>query len=146
MRADPGKVPNGEVGQIAVSHIGGNQKQAPYTLFSANDDAICIAYASITFPTGQKYLWDGSYGKECGYTWYHSGIYMQESNYRPTCTWIDKDGHHPQTGFQVRWPTFADKSNKGKPANSVCDTVDYHVYFNKDPRAIYYDPNPNGKR
>ncbi|KAK0738637.1 hypothetical protein B0T18DRAFT_250934 [Schizothecium vesticola] len=44
-----GKVSNGATGEINIAHKPGNLQQAAYTLFSANDDAICVALASITW-------------------------------------------------------------------------------------------------
>ena len=49
MKADPGRVGSGESGEIKVPHYEKDSKQqAPYVLFSANNNAICITYATIT--------------------------------------------------------------------------------------------------
>ncbi|KPM38675.1 hypothetical protein AK830_g7877 [Neonectria ditissima] len=50
MSADPGDIDDGSTKEISIDHDGDNGQQATYALFSANDDAICIAYASITWP------------------------------------------------------------------------------------------------
>ncbi|KAK0745745.1 hypothetical protein B0T18DRAFT_390318 [Schizothecium vesticola] len=46
--AEPGVVESGEAGVIKVTHNNALKQQAPYTLFSANENAIYIAMASIT--------------------------------------------------------------------------------------------------
>lgn len=49
MSADPGSVTDGSMGEVKVSYndqTGG--QQAAYALFSANDNAICVAYITIT--------------------------------------------------------------------------------------------------
>lgn len=56
---DTGVVESGEVGVIKVTHNKALKQQAPYTLFSANDNAICIAMASITWPDGGQWGWIG---------------------------------------------------------------------------------------
>jgi len=49
MKADPGDVKSGESEEIKVPHYEkDSRQQAPYTLFSANDNAICLAYTTIT--------------------------------------------------------------------------------------------------
>lgn len=51
-----------------------NNQQAIYTLFSANDDAICISYATISMAgpggPGNSYGMMGDFGKQCGATWF----------------------------------------------------------------------------
>jgi len=84
-------------------------QQATYALFKAGNDAVCVAYAAITWPDGTNYAWSGDWGKACGATWYWSNIYMDGSdnnNLDNTCIWIDADGNQPQTGFQIHWPEF----------------------------------------
>src|ERR1700712_2521634 len=48
--ADPGYVDDGNTGTITVDHKSDSGQQATYALFSANDDAICVAFVSITWP------------------------------------------------------------------------------------------------
>lgn len=40
-------------------------QQPVYTLFTANKDAICIAYITTIWPDGQKYAWTGGFGQLC---------------------------------------------------------------------------------
>ncbi len=65
---DPGHIDDGTTGSdIRVQQKA--EQQATYGLFTANDDAICIAYLSIVWPDGQKFGWTGGWGRQCGATW-----------------------------------------------------------------------------
>lgn len=70
--ADPGHpVGDGSTGDFTVKQSNG--QQAYYTLFSANDDAICIAYAYMIWAgegSGSQYGMVGTFGHECGGSWY----------------------------------------------------------------------------
>ena len=49
MKADPGDVGSGERGEIKVPHYEkDSRQQAAYSLFTGNDNAICVAYVTIT--------------------------------------------------------------------------------------------------
>lgn len=141
--ADPGKVEDGSVGTIKVST---NGQQATYALFSANDDAICIAYVTITWPDEQKYAWQGDWGFHCQQNWYFSNIIIPGSGQPALCMWIDGNGDFKQTGFQVHFPEFAPD-----PSGNIPNTKEYYcggnpafkVYTEPDPRSIsYYVPQP----
>ncbi|KAG6026178.1 hypothetical protein E4U19_002749 [Claviceps sp. Clav32 group G5] len=82
--------------------------QPTYTLFSANNDAICLAYATVTFPEGAKYAWTGNWAKHCGAPWYYSDIYVQNNMGadKVLCAWMDGNGDQPITGIQVHWPDY----------------------------------------
>ncbi|KAF2971962.1 hypothetical protein GQX73_g1511 [Xylaria multiplex] len=114
--ADPGKVSTGDYKDITVEHKDNAGSQATYTLFSANNDAICIAAASITWPNGDKYAWVGDWGRQCGGSWYYSHTYVGSTQYQPPCLWIDANNDQPQTGFQVHWPEFVNKGDSMIPS------------------------------
>ncbi|KAI0399197.1 hypothetical protein F4802DRAFT_611085 [Xylaria palmicola] len=109
---DPGKVQQGRVTDVTVKHRPGAGEQATYTLFSANDDAVCIASAAITWPDGGMYGWVGDWGHQCGGSWYYSNIYVA-GTHKPDCLWIGTGDHQPQTGFQVHWPDFVNTRDWG---------------------------------
>lgn len=140
MKADPGTVGSGDVGKVFVSH----ENQGVYSLMSANDDAICIAWASTTWSAergGNKYAVSGDFGRECGGTWYHSGMFPYDnSQYQPDCFWIDANGDQPNTGFQVRWPSYAGvKFNEShRDANQFCNNIDFGLRTEKDPNSINF--------
>ncbi|EGD93027.1 hypothetical protein TESG_00584 [Trichophyton tonsurans CBS 112818] len=142
---DPGKVKNGNVGEIHVEH----QSQGVYSLFSANDDAICVAWVTTTFTDdrgGNKYAVSGDIGQACGAPWYpsnlHSDIKVKDTGefHQPTCFWIDKNGDQPMTGFQVYWPAFAERkySVDDTDAAKLCNGIDFGLRNEKDPRTITY--------
>lgn len=140
--ADPGKIDDGSTKEITVSHKGDNGQQATYALFSANTDAICVAYVSITWPDGNEYGWIGDWGRQCGATWYFSSLYIKGTEHQPDCMWIDSNGDQPQTGFQVHFPEFVTQSAgelpEGKDENYFCNAG--------PPFAIRTDRDPNGVR
>lgn len=95
MAVDSGSVDEGGFGEVKVQIARtGNGKQPTYALFSASDAAICIAYASMTWPSGDRYAFDGDWGKACGNSWYYSNHYLTPAKKSPTCTWIDPVNAH----------------------------------------------------
>lgn len=65
---DPGSIEDGTNGKdIRVEQSA--EQQAAYGLFTANDNAICIAYLSIVWPDEQKFGWTGDWGRQCGANW-----------------------------------------------------------------------------
>ncbi|KAM5341688.1 hypothetical protein ACJ41O_014719 [Fusarium nematophilum] len=136
-KMDPGNIKSGETQEIKVKHDGNVGQQATYTLFSGNTDAICIAFASITWPDGNEYAWIGDWGKQCGATWYWSSLYIQGTSHMPTCMWIDADGNQPQTGFHLHWPEFVSQDGllpSDKDVAYFCD--------NGRPFKYRHDPDP----
>ncbi|KAI3322529.1 hypothetical protein HD806DRAFT_500324 [Xylariaceae sp. AK1471] len=157
IEVDPGDVGSGEFGDITIKHNGDSGQQAAYTLFSANNDAICIAYAAITWPNGDKYGWIGDWGKQCGGSWYYSNVYISQSGVKPNCLWVDGDNNQPQTGFQVHWPEFANKGDSSIPESPEDKTtrLDYlcnagppfkmYNYPDTDPKSITFWTPQNGR-
>ncbi|KAJ8130627.1 hypothetical protein O1611_g3000 [Lasiodiplodia mahajangana] len=150
IKTNPGKVRSGEFSDITIEHDWDLGQQATYALFSANKDAICIAYASITWPSGDSYGWVGDWGRQCGGSWYYSNVYISASGLMPDCLWIDGNNDQPQTGFQVHWPEFVgrgDDSIPGSPADKdaqvdrLCNAgppFKMHNYPDRDPSWITY--------
>ncbi|KAL4916770.1 hypothetical protein BDW62DRAFT_211739 [Aspergillus aurantiobrunneus] len=140
MTADPGSVGDGTVGTIEIDH----DQQGVYSLFSANNDAICIAWVTTTWSDaagGNKFAVSGDYGEACGGTWYESNMWTDtDQSYQPKCFWIDADGDQPNTGFQVRWPRYAstefDEGNTD-PA-SMCNDIDFGLRTEEDPDNINF--------
>lgn len=65
---DRNKCESGE--DNCLAKVPGPIKQQPsYALFTANDDALCVAWASVTYPGGDKYGWVGNWAKECNAPW-----------------------------------------------------------------------------
>jgi hypothetical protein len=147
MSADPGEITDGTQGQVTVST---NGQQATYTLFSANDNAICIAYATITWPSGDKYAWSGNWGRRCGASWYYSNYYIKGTDIKPDCMWIDANGDQDQTGFQIHWPEFYfedGNTEQAKDSSYYCDSgVAFNTRTEPDPSTITYWVLSNAKR
>ncbi|KAK7941646.1 uncharacterized protein PG986_014033 [Apiospora aurea] len=138
--ADPGSVGGGNVGSVEVSH----DNQNVYSLFSANNDAICVAWVTVENSDdrgGNRYAVSGDYGKECGGTWYASGMFpTSDTEYEPPCFWIDGDGDQPKTGFQVRWPAFSGDAfdeNDTDP-QKFCNDIDFGLREEDDPNTINF--------
>lgn len=63
---DPGDIQNGAAGKkVKVDQSGHEYQQPSYALFTANDDAICVAYVAQTWPDGSKWAWSGDWGRVC---------------------------------------------------------------------------------
>jgi hypothetical protein len=135
---EPGDIGDGSTAEIKVSHNSDNGQQAAYALFTANDNAICVASISITWPNGDQYGWLGDWGQACEGSWYFSNVFVKGSDYKPKCLWIDANGDQPQTGFQIHFPEFVIKD----PAQTSPDqNRDY--YCNAGPPfRLYTDPEP----
>ncbi|KAH6888517.1 hypothetical protein B0T10DRAFT_606890 [Thelonectria olida] len=143
MTVDPGKVKSGSGGVVEVPHDSDNGQQATYALLSANTDAICVAYVTITWPDGNEYGWVGDWGQQCGATWYYSHLYVSGTQAQPKCMWIDKNGDQPQTGFQLHFPEWVTEQPgvlpEGKDINYFCNAgPPFKIRTDKDPNDITY--------
>jgi len=134
MSADPGSVDSGSYTDMTVEQ--NSAQQATYTLFSANDDAVCIAYSSITWPDGSQYGMTGDIGQACGASWYYSNVYISSADYTPSCMWIDANGDQPTTGFSIHWPEFVTEDG------SIPQDMDYYCNSGA-PFSLYTDPDPS---
>lgn len=140
MTADPGSVGNGNLGEVKIEH----ENQGVYSLFSANNDAICVAWVTTTWSDdrgGNKYAVSGDYGEACGGTWFESHMYPNSNEeYQPKCFWIDKDGDAPKTGFQVRWPAFSkdEQDDSDTDPARMCNDINFGLREEDDPSTINY--------
>ncbi|KAF7540631.1 hypothetical protein G7054_g1251 [Neopestalotiopsis clavispora] len=148
MTSDPGTVDAGNIGSVTIEH----DNQAAYSLFSANDDAICVAWVTTTYSDdrgGNKYAVSGDFGHACGGSWYASGMFpLSDSEYQPDCFWIDANGDQPNTGFQVRWPSYAtsEYNDTQKDPSQFCDGIKFGLRTESDPNSINYNViNPKDK-
>ena len=77
---------------VADGDVGG--RQAEYVSISkGGNDALCVAYVTMTWPDNSKYIFSGDVGYSCGGFWYNSQTTFGEANpgYKPKCFWIDGD-------------------------------------------------------
>ncbi|KAG5947279.1 hypothetical protein E4U53_006443 [Claviceps sorghi] len=84
-------------------------QQAPYTLFEANDDGICVAWMTMTYSDGSHFAWTGNFAWFCGQPWYYSDIQLQNNRGEQfvKCAWMDGNGDSPTRGIQVYWPDYS---------------------------------------
>ncbi|KAG9239589.1 hypothetical protein BJ875DRAFT_514773 [Amylocarpus encephaloides] len=137
---DTGKIKNGGFTDLKVDVKG---QQPTYSLFSANNDAVCIAYISQTWPDGQQYGWLGNMA-HChsdSIPWYYSNIILD--NKAMDCMWIDGNGDATDvTGFQVHFSEFTQKGDKfsvSQTQDILCNSgPPFKTYTNKDPNSITY--------
>ncbi|KAI1779318.1 hypothetical protein F4818DRAFT_455376 [Hypoxylon cercidicola] len=145
---DDNKCEDGSVAcQATIEDV---EVQPTYTLFSANDDAMCIAYATVNFPGGTaNYATTlGGWARTCsenyagrGGSWYLSDIYIQPQSggsFKTECAWIDGNGDNPTTGISLHWPEF--DGSRGIRNGSSVD------YFCKNDAVLQFHtkPDPRG--
>ncbi|THZ29595.1 hypothetical protein D6C89_01929 [Aureobasidium pullulans] len=135
---DPGHIGSGTYKDIK---IGQSRQQPVYTLLTANNDAICIAYMTTTWPDGSQYAFAGNWGHTCGQDWYYSGVY--QDNKELECVWIDGNGDRPVTAFHVKWPEFNENEFATTDSNNIqskyCDSPNaLNFQYGNDPGTIYY--------
>ena len=94
------------------SSLGNGQAPAEYiSVTNGGDDAICVAYVSVTEPTGTKRLFMGETGFTCNIDWFHSTALI--GTQRPKCIWIDRD-HSNGLRFQgmgIHLPSFSNSND-----------------------------------
>ncbi|KAH7368205.1 hypothetical protein B0T11DRAFT_326405 [Plectosphaerella cucumerina] len=125
------------------------QEAVTYTLFSGNNDAICIAWTGLSWAGGQKKygFHPGNWAHACDQTphnngyWYYAGQQVPGINYADDvfCAWVDRDGDIPTTGFQVHWPEFDGDNSPVRDLNYYCGQnppVYYHT--ETDPSTVHY--------
>ncbi|KAH9885030.1 hypothetical protein F4778DRAFT_519527 [Xylariomycetidae sp. FL2044] len=120
---DDNKCDDGSV--VCKSELDDVEVQPTYTLFSANNDAMCISYATVNFPgdTSKYATTLGGWARACekyegrGGAWYWSDIYVQPKegeSFKTECAWLDGDGDQPTTGISLHWPEFDGKEGVPK--------------------------------
>ncbi|GAB1733556.1 hypothetical protein NU195Hw_g2210t1 [Hortaea werneckii] len=127
------------------------REQPTYTLFTANDDAICISVVQTTFPSNEKYATVlGNWAYYCAEyygisqaTWYWSDIYVKRedggSDENVKCSWLDGNGDQPATGVQIHWPDF-DSTNGPTPDSAYYCTNNPVLSWRteNDPSSVIY--------
>lgn len=141
---DPGHIDDGTNGKdITVTQTA--EQQATYGLFTANDDAICIAYLSIVWPDEQKFGWTGDWAQQCGLSWYYSNVVVDGK--KPACMWIDANHDQPITAFQLHFADFvSNDGNFAHDTNYYCsNSTSFATYTSDDPNSIVYIPPQKAK-
>ncbi|KAL6721303.1 hypothetical protein ACLMJK_000405 [Lecanora helva] len=84
-------IPSGAFHDIVVRQPAGPGQQPTYLQICAHNDAVCVAYVSQTWPSGDRRGWLGDFARACGYPWYYSNIIVGMEHHKPDCAWIDQD-------------------------------------------------------
>lgn len=140
-------VKTGEMLQMEMAKQGA--AQMPWVLFSANDDALCIAWAGVSWPDLSAYVWVGDWARACGRDWYYSNTFLQGTNHKPPCQWMDLDGERPETGFSLHWPSFTmdpaevptNKTHIDRIKHHICQGPPYESHTDRDPRGLRCNPD-----
>ncbi|KAM0425253.1 hypothetical protein ACHAPT_009570 [Fusarium lateritium] len=128
------KIESGDLLEVEVPQDNG--QQATYVSIAATGDAVCIAYVVITWVGGERYAWLGDFGRVCGLPWYASNVYVNNGDYKPTCTWIDGDKTNGLfvKAFSIHFPTFAYEPKKqySKDPKNYCRIRGFQGYRDLD--------------
>ncbi|KAI9642417.1 hypothetical protein NHQ30_009222 [Ciborinia camelliae] len=134
---------------VAPKDVGARQAQY-MSVVSGGNDALCIAYISVTWPDGGQQTWTGDIGKQCGGFWYESQTIMDPStNYMPKCTWIDSDDSNgiKTKGMGIHITDFTPTDDRAaqyqKDNPSMCGSAPrFSLYDDIDMKTCmpYFDP------
>lgn len=86
-----GVIPSGGYQDISIDQSKGLGQQPTYLQLNAGKDALCMAYVTQQWPDGTQRGWSGDWGQQCGQAWAYSNIIIDDSGYKPDCTWLDQD-------------------------------------------------------
>ncbi|KAH7312609.1 hypothetical protein B0I35DRAFT_437399 [Stachybotrys elegans] len=148
IRADPGKVNHGGFIDFKVDHKRDSSQQATYAVVAGNNNAVCIAYMSITWPDGEKYSWTGDWAELCEpyleerAPWYNSNVLIGGTKHKPRCMWVDKDGNQPTTGFQVHFPEFVEQTDRTSFTDEEKEDIVRYTCSNGVPFRTFQEPDP----
>ena len=134
----------GEIFEVKVTSV--RAQQMPFALFTANVDAICVATIGVTMVDESAYYWIGDWARECHRDWFYSNIYIQGTDHKTKCQWIDKNHDRSETGFSIHFPSFTmlkedmPKTEDGEKRlkDFICKEA-YRGYIDDDPRSMICD-------
>jgi hypothetical protein len=100
----------------------GNVPAAYVSISASGDDAVCIAFVTITQANGDSSTFTGDVPAQCGATWFETSINLGTDGAHPKCVWIDKNGsdglQDQGFGFHVRDFFGTDAQGKAYANNS----------------------------
>ncbi|KAG9513391.1 hypothetical protein KCU93_g10075, partial [Aureobasidium melanogenum] len=144
---DDSYIQGGNYAQKEVNH-GSNNADSAYGVFTANDDAICMAYILKKWPDGQSYGWTGGFGRVCGHSWYPSSVSL--GGHYTNCVWLSNNGAATDvTAIQVHFLDFEDNDlnrqyhGVGANAGSYCQIPSLAFDKDNDPGYILYKRGDN---
>lgn len=118
-----GVIPSGGYQDITVDQSQGQGQQPTYLQLNAGKDALCMAYITQQWPDNTKRAWSGDMGRECGRDWAYSNIIIDDSGYKPDCTWLDQDHSNGiwAAAIQIHMEDFNNiTQNTGRDPNFFC--------------------------
>lgn len=69
---------------------------------------------------------------------YNNRVYVKDKNHYAKCSWIDKNGDQPATGFQIHWPEF-DQASGQRDTGYYCNSrPTLHWFTEPDPNTVRY--------
>lgn len=90
---------------VAHSNVG-NVPAAYVSISASGDDAVCVAFVTISQANGDSSTFTGDVPAKCGATWFESSINLGTNGQHPKCVWIDQNGsdglQDQGFGFHVR--------------------------------------------
>jgi len=146
------KIKDGDFIDISVPFDDGVGKKPTEYISIANggNDALCIAYLSLTQPDGTKKAWYGDVAKSCEADWYHSQLKIGDDNHQPACTWIDRNRSNGlrYQGFGLHIDDFGGTWERAKeyndhrdlPCNAAPRFKMYEKIQSEDPIPFFSPP------
>jgi hypothetical protein len=136
--------------QISAHPNIGDDSAAYVSINAENDDAICVAYVTVSQANGDSSTFTGDVLAKCGATYYESSTTLGTDGSHPKCVWISKNGVNGTVqdqgfGFHVRDFFGTDAQAKAYASNSdlMCESGPrfrmYRQLDAKDP-ILFYDP------
>ena len=128
--------------QISAHPNIGDDSAAYVSISADNDDAVCVAYVTVSQANGDSSTFTGDVAAKCGATHYESSTTLGADGSHPQCVWISKD---QGIGFHVRDFFGTDAQAKAYASNSdlMCKSGPrfrmYRQLDAKDP-ILFYDP------
>ncbi len=99
--------------QITANSSVGNAPPSYISIINGGDDAICIAWVTLTFPDGSQATWSGDTAFQCNFDFFESSRQMGTTGpvgagapFTPHCVWLDRDHsgglRFQGSGFHIR--------------------------------------------
>ncbi|TLD21907.1 hypothetical protein PspLS_07746 [Pyricularia sp. CBS 133598] len=112
--------------------------QPTYSLFSANENDVCVAYITQTLATGERYSWTGQWARTCGKPWYYSSV-VYDGYDDLACTWLSMHyiDDKSVSGIQLHIHEFKYTDSNNKSIEYFCagnPTMKFYMDF--DPSEI----------
>ena len=143
--------------QIAANSSVGNAPPSYVSIINGGDDAICVAWVTVTFPDGAQASWSGDTAFQCNADFFESSRQMGTTGpdgtgapFTPHCVWIDRNhsnglryqglAFHMRDFFNNANQATAYGENPGLMCNSGPRFRMYETLRPEDPVLMYKPP------